>query len=100
MRFPTPSFTTPKISPKISSLRPVSFTSQLTTELSQPRITNTAATPLQNKNAESEVSSSLSSIFIFGFLDEKFHCCCIALNNSLNLFFFNLERQMTNLLNC
>ncbi|KAJ6889809.1 hypothetical protein NC651_023531 [Populus alba x Populus x berolinensis] len=34
MRFPTP-----KISPKISSLRPVSFTSQLTTELSQPRIT-------------------------------------------------------------
>ena len=25
---------------------------------------------------------------------------CIALNNSLNLFFFNLERQMTNLLNC
>ncbi|KAJ6898522.1 hypothetical protein NC652_025137 [Populus alba x Populus x berolinensis] len=46
MRFPTPSFTTPKISPKISSIRSVSFTSQLTTKLSQPRITNIATTPL------------------------------------------------------
>ena len=32
---------------------------------------------LQHKNAETEVSSSLISIFFFSFLDEKFHCCCM-----------------------